>query len=362
MDDLSKLTLPQLNLLKKKLERNAGLLENKQLALKLLINSVYGALANRFFRYYDLRIAEGITLTGQTVVQYAAQAVNLYLNKRLKTPGKDRVVAQDTDSLLVTLADVTSHFNPVNPCKFVDEFCQKTIEPLLAKTMAELAAKTNCPENKMVLKREVIADRGIWTAKKRYILNVLNNEGVQYTEPKLKIVGIEAVKSSTPEACRDKMEELFKLIMTKDEATVQRAIADFFAEFQTLPPSAIAFPRGVTDVTGCASATTIYTKGTPIHARAALLYNRYVKVNGLEKKYELIQNGDKLKYIYLKTPNPIQENVIGFVEELPTEFGLHKYIDYDTMFQKTFLDPFESILDAIGWNSEQVASLETFFG
>jgi len=211
------------------------------------------------------------------------------------------------------------------------------------------------------MKREAIADRGIWTSKKHYILNVLNNEGVQYAEPKIKMMGIEAVKSSTPEVCRDEMTDMFKLIMGGTESDVQKAVADFRERFFALPASAISFPRGVSDIDKWQSNSDIYTKGTPIHVRGALLYNHFIETNGLTRKYPLITNGDKIKFTYLITPNPLQENVIAFPEELPKEMALDKYIDRELQFQKTFLDPLEPIFGAIKWRAEKVASLEDFF-
>ena len=253
-------------------------------------------------------------------------------------------------------------FNPKNPVKFLDEFCAKAVEPTLNKAYDDLAKRMMCPTNRMGMKREAIADRGIWVAKKCYILNVHNNEGVQYKEPKIKIMGIAAVKSSTPEVCRDEMEDMFKVMIQEGEEAAQKKIADFRARFNTLPPEDIAFPRGVTDVKEYASASTIYSKGCPIHVRASLLFNHHVKKNGLDKKYELIKNGEKIKYIHLMTPNTINENVVGFMDVLPKELNLHRYVDVDTQFQKTFLDPLDIIFGAIGWKTEKVASLEDFFG
>ena len=214
----------------------------------------------------------------------------------------------------------------------------------------------------MVMKREAIGDRAIWTAKKRYILQVYDNEGVRYTKPKLKIMGIEAIKSSTPAACRDALKELFKVMMNADEKQTQIAIEQFKSYFSSLPASEVAFPRGVSNVTQYQDKQLIYRKGTPIHVRAALLHNKLIKDNSLQKKYQPIRNGDKTKFVYLRKPNPIHENVVGFTQYLPDEFGLNNYIDYDTQFQKTFLDPIEHIFKAVGWNTEDVNSLEEFFG
>ena len=334
-------------------------LETLQTAIKILLNSLYGAMGNKYFRYFDIRIASAITLTGQEVIKYAETKVNGFLNDFIGEE-KDRVIAMDTDSLYIGVNDLIEKFKPNNPVSFLDEFGSKAIEPMLDKAFDEFAKASNAYTNRMVMKREAIADRGIWTAKKRYILNVHNNEGVQYAQPKIKIMGIEAVKSSTPQACRTAMNQLFKVIVSGDESKTQDAIALFKEHFKTLSPDKIAFPRGVTSVSDYGDRTLVYKKGTPIHVRGSLLYNHHIKGKALDKKYQLINNGDKVKFIYLYVPNSIQENVIAFPDFLPEELELHKYIDYNLQFQKTFIDPIEIILDAIGWSAEPKADLQQF--
>tara|TARA_R110002153_G_scaffold196254_2_gene349507 strand:- start:849 stop:3341 length:2493 start_codon:yes stop_codon:yes gene_type:complete len=335
-------------------------LETLQTAIKILMNSLYGAMGNKYFRYFDLRIASAITLTGQEVIKYAETNVNNYLDEFIGE-SKDRVIAMDTDSLYIGVKDVIDKFKPGNPVSFLDEFGSKAIEPMLDKAFDKFAKESNAYTNRMVMKREAIADRGVWTAKKRYILNVHNNEGVQYAEPKIKVTGIEAVKSSTPQVCRTAMKEMFKIIVNGDEEKTQEAIKLFKEHFKSLSPDEVAFPRGVTNISKWASASTIYEKGTPIHVRGSLLYNRQIRNKGLEKKYEIIQNGDKIKFIYLMVPNAIQENVIAFPGHLPEDLELHNYINYDLQFEKTFLAPIEIILNAIGWKSEPQADLQDFF-
>ena len=334
-------------------------LETLQTAIKILLNSLYGAMGNKYFRYFDLRIASGITMTGQSVIKHGEKSVNAFLDNFIGE-SKDRVIAMDTDSLYIGVNDVIEKFKPNNPISFLDEFGSKAIEPMLEKAFQEFADKSNAYTNRMVMKREAIADRGIWTAKKRYILNVHNNEGVQYAEPKIKMMGIEAVKSSTPQVCRKAMNQMFKIIVSGDESKTQEAIKLFKDHFKSLPADEIAFPRGVTDMTKWSSRSTIYKKATPIHVRGALLYNNRVRSLALEKQYELIQNGDKIKFIYLRVPNTIQENVISFPGHLPDELELTKYINHDLQFQKTFLDPINIILDAIGWSAEPRADLQQF--
>ena len=346
-----------------RIERDIAIAENRQMSIKILLNSLYGAMGNRYFRFFDQRIAEAITLTGQLTIRWAEYALNSYLNRVLKNrEWKDYIVAIDTDSLYVSLDDLVKKVQPNNTIDFLDKVCQDALEPELEKSYADLYNMLGGVDNRMVMKREAIADRALWTAKKRYIMNVHDNEGVRYAEPKLKIMGIEAIKSSTPAPCRQALKEIFHVIMKEDESSVQQAIEQFKNYFKTLEPDEIAFPRGVTQVRKWQDRNTLYKKGTPIHVRGSILYNKLVEDMQLKKKYEPINNGEKIKFLYLRQPNSIHENVIAFPSYLPEEFGLRKYIDHETQFQKTFLDPIEPVLEAVGWSSKEVANLEDFFG
>jgi hypothetical protein len=207
------------------------------------------------------------------------------------------------------------------------------------------------------MKREVIADRGIWTAKKRYVLNVHDSEGVRYAQPKLKIVGIEAVKSSTPAICREAIFETMKLTMNENEADVQRFIADFRRKFNQCSFEEVSFPRSVQNLTKYANET----KSIPIHVRGALLFNRKIRELKLQKKYEQIKDGEKIRFSYLKMPNPLHDSVISALGGLPKEFGIEEYIDYDMQFDKAFMSPLRAILEVIGWSEEKKSTLENFF-
>ena len=245
---------------------------------------------------------------------------------------------------------------------FLNKVCEMELEKYIDRCYEELATYVNAYDQKMFMKRENIAERGIWTAKKRYILNVWDSEGVRYDEPKLKMMGIEAVKSSTPAPCRTMIKDGLKLMMNGTEEDVIDFIDKCRVKFKELPPEEIAFPRSVSDVVKYRSHADIYSKGTPIHCRGALLYNHYLKEKKLTNKYSLINNGEKIKFLYLKKPNIIQENVISFIQDFPHELGLDKYIDYDLQFEKSFVEPLKSILDAIGWNVEKTVNLELFLG
>ena len=333
---------------------------NNQMVRKISLNSCYGALGNQYFRYFNREIAEGITTAGQLSIKWIEKAVNDYLNKLLDT-NDDYVVAIDTDSIYVVFDKLVSRVNPKNPIDFLDTVAKEKIEPMMSESYEELASYVNAYQNKMDMSREVIADKGIWTAKKRYILNVHDSEGVRYKKPKLKMMGIETAKSSTPMWCRKKLEEGLKVVMSGTESDVWEFITNARNEFERLPIEEISFPRGVQNVRKYHNAASIYKKGTPIHVRGSLLYNNFLHKYKIEKKYPVIQNGEKIKFCYMKLPNTMNENVISFVSTLPKEFELESYIDYDLQFEKSFVEPLGVIIEKIGWNTEPVSSLESFF-
>ena len=338
---------------------------NIQMARKIQLNSLYGAMANEYFRFYDDRIAEGITLTGQYIIQHVGHAIDEYLNGICNTRGKTYTFYSDTDSCYVTLDTVVNKFFANQPkdkiVALIDKICKDKIVPEMNKACEQLAHYTNAFEEKLEFKREVIADRGIWIAKKRYALNVYDSEGVLYKEPKLKVMGLEIVRSSTPSAVRQYLRDAAKIVLTGTEYELQEYIAHIETTFNNMEAEQIAFPRSANGLQKYSCHSSIYIKATPLQVRAALLHNYYIRESKLDKKYEMIKEGDKIKYLYLKTPNPIQENCIAFVSKLPKELDLHKYIDYNTMFEKSFLDPLMTIINCLGWNSKPVASLDALF-
>ena len=351
----------------KELVKEIARCNNIQMARKIQLNSAYGAIGNQYFRYYKLANAEAITLSGQVSIQWIMNRVNSYLNKILKSGDADYVIASDTDSLYINMGPLVDNVfkgrekTTQSIVSFLDKVCQVEFEKYIESSYQELADYVNAYEQKMYMKRECIAERGIWTAKKRYILSVWDSEGVRYEEPKLKIKGIEAIKSSTPAPCRKLLKESFNIMMSGTEDDMINFIDTCREKFKKLSPEQIAFPRSASDVQKYSSSSDIYIKGTPIHVRGALLFNYYIKQNKLSNKYSLIQNGEKIKFVYLKKPNIIHENVVSFIQEFPKELNLDKYIDYELQFEKAFLEPLKIILDTIGWSVEKTVNLELFF-
>ena len=341
-------------------------LNSKQMAAKILMNSLYGAMGNIYFRYYDIRVAEGITMTGQLIIRSVAKKLNEFVNKEVGTTDVDYSFYSDTDSTYITLGALVSKNLKGRPAKDIvnvlDKYCSTQIEPTINAACESLAEYLNTYQRKIKFKREIIADRGIWIAKKRYAVNVYNSEGVSYDPPKLKVLGMEIVRSSTPAPVRKTLKEAVSITLTKDEMTLRDYVAKVESDWNKLQPEDIAFPRGVNGIREYSDPNSIARKGTPIHVRGALIYNHLIKSKGLEKQYQLINEGDKIKFLYLKEPNPLGTHVITFPGELPAEFKLAEYIDYDKMFEKSFLEPLNSLLSCIGWQVKEQASLEGLFG
>jgi DNA polymerase elongation subunit (family B) len=350
-----------------RLKREINQLHNSQMSIKIAMNSLYGATANIYFLYYINEMAEAITTSGQLSIRYAQKSVNDYLNKVLKTENKDYIVYIDTDSIYVNFGPLikevygTTSIDRAEGEKFLDQICSTKIEKVIEKGYENLASKMGAYRNAMVMKREKITDRSIFIAKKRYIMNTLNSEGVHYDTPKISVTGLESVRSSTPEVCREKMKDIFKVIMNEGETETQKFIADFRKEFRNLPAEAIAKTSGTDNIDKYRNKQTLYKKGCPMHVRGCILYNYFLDEKKLTKKYVKVQSGDKIKFLYLKIPNPLRENMISFPGVLPKELGLNDYIDYDTQFEKVFLSPIENILEALGWSSEKVNTIEDFF-
>jgi DNA polymerase elongation subunit (family B) len=349
-----------------RLVKEVSRLNNMQMARKIQLNSAYGALGNQYFRFYDERNATAITTGGQLSIRWVEKSVNIYLNKLLKTVDKDYIIAADTDSIYICLDKlVKSVFTDTSDkekiIKFLDKVCQTKLQDCINDSFAKLHEYMNSFEQKMNMSREVLADKAIWTGKKHYIINVHNSEGVQYAKPKLKVMGLESVKSSTPAVCREKLHDSFKILIEGTEEEMITFIETFKKSFQALPPEDIAFPRSVNGIDKYSDSVLLYKKGTPIHVKGTIIHNKLLKEHKLTKKYQIIQEGEKIKFSYLKEPNPVGDTVISMGTVLPSEFGLHQYINYNMQFEKSFLEPLKTILKCVGWEHEKRSTLEDFF-
>jgi len=338
-----------------------------QFSKKISLNSAYGAIGNQYFRYYDHREAEAITTSGQLSIRWIENKMNAYLNHLLKTKDEDYIIASDTDSIYINMSGLVKrlgdNLDKTKVVKALDKFCEEKVEPYIDTCYAELAEYMNAYQQKMFMKREVIADKGIWTAKKRYILNVHNSEGVQYAEPQLKIMGIEAVKSSTPAVCRSKIKQALNIIMSQSEKELRTFVNDFRQEFEHMPAEKIAFPRSVKGLKKYMDSNSIFRKSTPMHVKGSLIYNHILHEKKLLTRFQEIQEGDKIKYVLLRKPNTHQTNVISFLTKLPPQFNFHSVIDYETQFQKSFFEPLKFILEAINWkvDASGMNTIESFF-
>ena len=352
------------------LENEIAKYNNFQMVRKIQLNSAYGAIGNQYFRYFDVEMAEAITLSGQLSIRWIADKLNEFLNKTVGTKDYDYVVASDTDSVYLRLGKLVDKVcngkSKSEVVGFLDKSVEEVILPFIKDKYDELASIMNAYDNKMVMDRECIADKGVWTAKKRYMMNVHDSEGVRYEEPKMKIMGIETTRSSTPNIVRQELKKAIKLVLTSDEESVINFIEQFKVKFYACQPEEIAFPRGVNGLDRYYDSNNIYKKSTPIAVKGALIYNHYLTTHSLDKKYHMITEGEKIKFIYLKKPNPLggaygTDHVISFPNSIPKEFGLDGYIDYDKQFSTSFLDPLRTILDTVGWKHEKTTTLEGFF-
>ena len=339
---------------------------NIQMAKKISLNSAYGAIGNQYFRYFDVKQAEAITLGGQLSIRWVERDVNRFMNKLLNTDNVNYVVASDTDSIYLKLdklvEKVCKDKTPQQITDFINKAAEEKIQKVIDDSFQNLANYVNAYQQKMIMKREAIANKGIWVAKKRYMMNVFDEEGIRFDIPKLKIMGVEAVKSSTPEVCRGKIKDAIRVIMNDSEDALIKFVNDFKEVFKTLSPEEVAFPRSCNNLGKYTNSSNIYNKGTPIHVKGALIYNHNIYKHKLSAKYPIIKDGDKIKFLMLKQPNVVKDTVISFSTKIPYEFDLHKYVDYDMQFEKTFTDPLRFILDSIGWKLEREATLEAFFG
>lgn len=353
-----------LALLKAK-ETEYSQLNSLQNAAKTALNSLYGACGNKHFRYFNSSIAEGITQTGQVIIQYISNSINSFLGKQLNMQGTDFIIANDTDSAYIELValveKVCGDIPPAKIVDFIDKFSAKFLMPFIDSEFVRLSDYLNFVGNHISMKREVIADKAIWRGKKNYVIQVWDNEGVRYSEPDLKCVGVEAVRSSTPKIAKDALKVGYDILLNGTQEALLQHVKDFKETFMKAEMVRVAFPRGVSDMDKWFDKHTMWKVGTPIHVKACISYNHLLDKTGLGKTHVAIHNGNKIKFIYLKEPNPTGNNCIAFIDELPAGFGLNSYIDMNTQFDKVFLSPLKSFAELVGWDVVKVSRLDDLF-
>lgn len=351
------------------LVRQIAAYDNKQMAFKILLNSLYGGLGNKGFRFYNASIAESITMLGQYALKTIEKDLDATLTKIFKLDKNHSfLVYVDTDSVYINMEPVVDKFlaNKATPeiVKAIERVAVDIIQKEINKMMDTVCKKLNAFDNKLFFKLEAVGEKSVFVSKKRYIVRVNSSEGVTYAKPKYKVMGLDMVRSSTPAFIREKLKGALELIFDTDEATVQKYISSCKAEFDALHVNQVAFPRTANNLEKYSNSSTIFSQGCPAHVRGALLYNHELKRLRLDGQYPLIAEGSKLKFMYLKIPNTIKSNIFAIPGDidLPTEFNLHQYVDYDTQFDKTLVSAMQTILTAIGWSAIEQSSLDSFFG
>jgi DNA polymerase elongation subunit (family B) len=326
-------------------------------AYKVMANSLFGICGNEGFIFFDHRLAEGITHTGQFVLKYIAAHMNMRLNEFFKTVGVKYMIYGDTDSLYFTFGNIVEKYykgkTDLQIVAALDKLMEEHIRKFIVEATDSIATMQNYYKKTIVFKREAISSGGFWLAKKKYALKVYDNEGVLYKDGDYKFMGLEVVRSSTPEIARELLKKCVIHIIDKDIDALRKVVEETHQEFRTVDVERIAFPRGVNNLKKYSDETMIYGGGTPIAVRAALLHNYHVDKLGISDTTQPIEEGEKIRFLYLKEPNHFKEDVIGFVDRLPNEFKLDKYVDREKQYEKVFLNPIDGIMKAIGWELEE---------
>lgn len=350
-------------------EEAANLWHTRQLALKVFLNSGYGAFGNQYFRAFDVRIAEAITLSGQLSSKWLFRDLIDYLNKICGSE-KDRIVAGDTDSVYITLEDLVDRFMPNETdenkiVEFLDAAAEKIIKDCIEPSYRRMQEATGCREQLMNMDREVIGSDAFWRAKKNYAIRILDDEGKRLEEPKYKIMGLEPAKSTYREDDRKKMEEAIHIILDRARGATNddllKLIDDYRDEYMDKPLHEVGKAIRVSKIDKWIDGEGVKS-GTPGHTKAAINYNNQIRKHGLTNRFPLIQEADNIFQIELKKPNPTPYETIAHLGVLPKELGLEKYVDYATMFNKYFFAAVESYADAVGWKAEDFADLTAFMG
>lgn len=345
------------------LVKKVASLKAKQQAYKILANSGYGALANKYFTFFSIDLAMSITLSGQLSIKWVAKALNEFMNELMETEGKDYIIAVDTDSNYLNCGPLVDKLFPNETDKtkiinFLDKFAETKCQAVIDKAFSELAKKMNAFDPCLKMKREAIAEAGLWTGKKRYCLNVLDDEGVRFEKPKMKATGLEVKRSSVPEICRKALSDCLEIILTKTEDDLVAYVAQFEEKFNALSFYDIARPSGMNGLEKYYDPVTLFKQKCPAHVKGAIVFNEWIRRNKLQDKYPLIADGEKIRWVELRLPNKLQSEVLSCSGKVPSELNIQELIDYRAQFESTFLKPVTSFARVARWSVEREHTLD----
>jgi DNA polymerase elongation subunit (family B) len=328
-----------------------------QYTLKILLNSIYGTFANKHSAFMDIDNASSITLTGQAVAKAGGHIINEFAKETFKTDNS-LILSGDTDSLYITIQPILDKLNiKLADNNIVTEQSHTIINAidkhLGTKILDWAREELNSADPRFVFKREAIADVGAFLQKKRYILHILDDEGVPVS--KFKYVGVELARSTTPQKVKEVIKKTVNTaFLSRDVKKTNEVFREAYDTFKTLSVAEAAFRKSVKEYEKYSQGASLskFNKATPCHVKASIAYNLLLNELELETKYETIKSGQKIKYFYA-SKNKYGLDAIAFTSEYPEEFNSIK-IDYDKMFSKIVVPPIESVYEAIGWRLPQI--------
>lgn len=334
----------------------------KQYTVKILINSIYGYFGNKYAPLGDSDIARSITLTGQAVIKQSNKILYEYAkqvtqNDQLRM--EDIIKYNDTDSSYISIRCINNFLN--NKLSESGKVTNKTyeivqqIEDYLNVEITDWAKKNlNSKDPRFVFKRECIADVGMFLEKKRYVLHVLDDEGIPVD--KYKYTGVEVVRTTIPEPVKPYIKKIIETMMsTQNLGSTNKILNETYDIFKELPVESIAFAMGCKEYDKYASRCDGFNtcKGMPIHVKASYMYNKILEKYNIDHKYEAIGTGDKVRYLYVQQPNRFAANAIGYKYYYPEEFREIFKVDRELMFDKIVFSIIERFYSCVKWKAKK---------
>lgn len=347
------------------LKRKSEQLDIKQFTLKILINTVYGYFGNKHAPIGDPDIARSITLTGQAVIKRSNDILRDYVDKH-GVPGADPVIYNDTDSTYISINRIMKKTGKKfhNDSKITD-FAYKqaeAVEQYLNQEITKWSAKAlNSKDSRFVFKRECMTDVGVFLQKKRYVLRVLDDEGIPTN--KFKYTGVEVVRSTIPAPIKPYIKKIIETMMdTENRSVTNDVFLEAYEKFKELPVEDYSFVMGISDYEKYADRCNgfVTCKGMPAHVKAAYHYNTLLEKLDLSGDYEAIETGDKVRYFYVNQPNKYGINAIAYKYYYPDEFKKVFDPDIEKMFEKIIFSIIERFYEAVNWKlSKPSAQVQT---